>query len=89
MDAIIIAGGIPKPEDPLYPYTQGRSKALVEIAGKPLIQWVLDALVDAKTIERIVIVGLDASSDLSCTKPISHNIKGNPGLQRGSSEKSP
>ncbi len=29
MDAIITAGGIPKPEDPLYEYTQGKSKACV------------------------------------------------------------
>lgn len=68
MDAFITAGGIPKREDPLYHYTQGRSKALVEIAGKPLIQWVLDALEDAKTVERIVIVGLDSSNNLSCKK---------------------
>jgi GTP:adenosylcobinamide-phosphate guanylyltransferase len=68
MDAVITAGGIPKREDALYPYTQGRSKALVEIAGKPLIQWVLDALEDAKTVERIVIVGLDSSNNLRCKK---------------------
>ena len=60
MDAIITAGGIPKPEDPLYPFTQGISKALLEIAGKPMIQWVLDALNEAATIDNIVIVGLDA-----------------------------
>jgi nitrite reductase/ring-hydroxylating ferredoxin subunit len=37
MDAIVLAGGIPLPEDPLYPYTQGHSKALVDIAGKPMV----------------------------------------------------
>lgn len=70
MDAIVIAGGIPKPEDALYPYTQGESKALMAIAGKPLIQWVLDALGEAKTIDQVVIVGLDARGDLTCTKPM-------------------
>ena len=70
MDAIVIAGGIPKPEESLYPNTQGKSKALMGIAGKPMIQWVLDALEAAKTIDRVVIVGLDPGNDISCTKPI-------------------
>jgi GTP:adenosylcobinamide-phosphate guanylyltransferase len=70
MDAVVMAGGIPKPEDALYAYTQGESKALMAIAGKPLIQWVLDALGEAKTIDQIVIVGLDATDKLTCSKPM-------------------
>jgi GTP:adenosylcobinamide-phosphate guanylyltransferase len=70
MDAIITAGGIPKPEDPLYPYTQGISKAMLEIASKPMIQWVLDALTDAVTIDNIVIVGLEANREIISPKPI-------------------
>jgi GTP:adenosylcobinamide-phosphate guanylyltransferase len=68
MDAIVTAGGIPQPDEPLYPYTQGISKALLDIAGKPMIQWVLDALCEAETIEHIVIVGLPEGSDLNCIK---------------------
>ncbi|MCJ7702143.1 MAG: NTP transferase domain-containing protein [Anaerolineales bacterium] len=71
MDAIITAGGIPKPEDLLYPYTQGESKARMQIGGKPMIQWILDAVSQAKTIESVVLVGLDADSGLNCTKPLS------------------
>jgi len=59
MDAVITAGGIPKPEDPLYKYTQGKSKALLEIAGKPMIQWVLDAVCASEKVGRIVIIGLN------------------------------
>ena len=44
MDAIVIAGGIPQPQDPLYTYSHGDSKALIDIAGKPMVQWVLDVL---------------------------------------------
>ena len=29
MDAIVTAGGIPQPGEPLYEYTQGKSKALL------------------------------------------------------------
>ena len=34
MDCVITAGGVPKPDDPLYVYTQGKPKALLEINGR-------------------------------------------------------
>jgi GTP:adenosylcobinamide-phosphate guanylyltransferase len=68
MDAIVTAGGIPQPGEPLYPYTQGKSKALLDICGKPMIQWVLDALCQAETIEHIVMVGLPEESGLIGSK---------------------
>ncbi len=70
MDAVILAGGIPQPDEPLYSYTKGDPKALIDIAGKPMIQWVLDALSDAKHVERVIIVGLSPKNDLVCTKPL-------------------
>ncbi|MEA3351545.1 MAG: nucleotidyltransferase family protein [Chloroflexota bacterium] len=70
MDAVVTAGGIPKPEDALYPYTQGKLKALVDVAGKPMIQWVLDALGASKTVDQVVIVGLDSDSVIECSKPM-------------------
>jgi GTP:adenosylcobinamide-phosphate guanylyltransferase len=68
MDAIVTAGGIPLPEEPLYPATQGESKALVDVAGKPMIQWVLDALSESKTVDNVIIVGLTEKSGLLCSK---------------------
>jgi GTP:adenosylcobinamide-phosphate guanylyltransferase len=68
MDAIVTAGGIPLPEEPLYPATLGKSKALVDVAGKPMIQWVLDALTEAKTVDNVVIVGLTEKMGLQCGK---------------------
>lgn len=70
MDAIVTAGGIPLPEDPLYPYTNGDSKALVDVAGKPMIQWVLDALGGAKHVDNVIIIGLSSKSDVTCKKPL-------------------
>ncbi|KAA3644603.1 MAG: hypothetical protein DWQ07_14395 [Chloroflexi bacterium] len=70
MQAIVTAGGIPEPEEPLYEFSQGASKALIEIAGKTMIQWVLDALSGSKHIENVVIVGLDESSGVTCEKPL-------------------
>jgi len=68
MDAIVIAGGVPGPDEPLYPYTQGAAKAILDVAGKPMAQWVLDALDEAQTIDRIVLVGLQADSGIHSHK---------------------
>ena len=68
MDAIVTAGGIPLPEEPLYPATVGQPKATVDVAGKPMVQWVLDALSESKTVDNVVIVGLTEKSGLECTK---------------------
>jgi len=72
MDAVITAGGIPGPEDPLYEYTQGKSKALLEIAGKPMVQWVLDAVCASENIDHVVIIGLESDSALNCTKSVTY-----------------
>lgn len=59
MDVILTAGGVPGPEDPLYIYTQGKPKALLDLAGKPMIQWSVDCLSAVKQIGTLVIVGLE------------------------------
>jgi len=64
MDVIIPAGGIPRPGNPLYKYTQGKPKAMLDVAGKPMVQWVLDAVSQAKSIEQVAVVGLDRSVDI-------------------------
>jgi GTP:adenosylcobinamide-phosphate guanylyltransferase len=70
MDAIVTAGGIPNPEDPLYSFLKGDAKALVDVAGKPMIQWVLDALGGAKKVNKVIIVGLSPKNQLTCKKPL-------------------
>lgn len=68
MDAVVMAGGVPQPGEPLYPYSQGRSKALLDISGKPMAQWVVDALTNATSIKRLVVVGLEPNSGLESPK---------------------
>jgi len=70
MDAIVTAGGIPQPEDSLYTYSHGDSKALIDVAGKPMIQWVLDALSDAKMVDNVIVIGLSPKSGVTCKKPL-------------------
>ena len=70
MDVLVTAGGIPQPDELLYPYTQGKPKALLDICDKPMVQWVLDALSGAKQVDKVVIIGLNEESHVSCTKPL-------------------
>ncbi len=68
MDAIVTAGGIPQPDEPLYEYTKGENKALLNVCSKPMIQWVLDALAGAEAVDSVVIIGLEESSQFECPK---------------------
>lgn len=70
MDAVVMAGGIPQPDELLYPYTLGKPKAMLDILGKPMVQWVLDALSGAQRVENVVLIGLTEDSGVTCTKPL-------------------
>lgn len=71
VDAVILAGGIPKPDEPLYAYTQGKPKALLEMGGRSMLQWIVEALDKATTIRRIAVSGLTgADVSLSTRKPL-------------------
>lgn len=72
MYAVVTAGGIPQPGEPLYDNTRGAVKAMLDVAGKPMIQWVLDALSGARTVAGVIVVGLPADSGLTCLKPIDY-----------------
>ena len=70
MNVIVTAGGCPQPGDPLFPLTRGGLKALLDVAGRPMVQWVLDAINGARSIERIVLVGIPDSAGLASRKPL-------------------
>lgn len=70
MNAIVLAGGIPQPNEPLYAYSKGGSKALIDVAGKPMAQWIVDALAESKSVDQIIVIGLSHKSGLTCSKPI-------------------
>ena len=70
MNVIVTAGGIPQPQDPLYEYTHGLSKSLIDVAGKSMIQWVVDALSGSANISNIVVIGLGAEAGLNTKKAI-------------------
>ncbi len=71
VDAIVPAGGYGKPDDPLYPLVKDGPKAMLPVAGKPMIQWVLDALGGSVRVGQVVVVGLPPDTGLTCgDKPV-------------------
>ena len=53
MDALILAAGY---ATRLYPLTKTRAKPLLEIADKPMIEYVLDGLLTVPDLDRIYVV---------------------------------
>ena len=68
----VTAGWSPKEDDPLAEYTQGRSKALIPIAGKPMIAHVVEALAGSRYIQHFVIVALDPSTGVQFPVPVEY-----------------
>lgn len=70
MYAIVTAGGEIEPDQPLYKLVKGGLKSMISIGGKPMIQWVLDALGKSTGIEGVVVAGLPVETDLQCALPL-------------------
>lgn len=62
MHCLILAGGTVGPEDPLYPYTQGRPKALLDMGGRTMLERVVAALQASSFVEDILLVGIPAET---------------------------
>lgn len=60
MDSIITAGGVCSPDDPLFELTGVEKKALIPLAGRPMISWVVDAVWRSGLVDNIAIVGLES-----------------------------
>lgn len=72
MDCVVIAGGLPGPDDPIYTYTQGKPKALLDMNGRTMLERVIDALQESKHIEDIVVVGLGDDMGMTFKRPVHH-----------------
>lgn len=72
MDCVVIAGGMPSPEDPMYAYTQGKPKALLDFGGRTMLERVLDGLQGAPSIKNIVVVGLGSDLGMTFQRPVHH-----------------
>jgi len=59
MNAIILAGGNLDEGDPLYDENPNQPKSLIDVAGKPMVQWVIEALDRAQLTKDLIVVGLE------------------------------
>lgn len=69
-DAILLAGGLLSPENPLYSEAPGGHRSLIPINGKPMAQWVLDVLTASDVIARVIVIGLAEDCGLTSSKPL-------------------
>ncbi len=70
MDAVILAGGKLKPDDPLYPISPNGARCLIELQGKPMVQWVIDALNASEMVENLYLIGLPDDTRVESSKPL-------------------
>lgn len=62
MHCLILAGGTVGPDNPLYPYTQGKPKALIDMGGRTMLERVISAVQASSFVEDVLVVGLDAEA---------------------------
>jgi CTP:molybdopterin cytidylyltransferase MocA len=68
--AIVLAGGMITENDPLYPLTGELKKSMLPVAGKPMVQWVIEAIDQSKAVSHIVVAGLEDPLWFATTKPV-------------------
>ncbi|MFQ5578127.1 MAG: NTP transferase domain-containing protein, partial [Anaerolineae bacterium] len=72
MQAIITAGGMFKADNPLFIETGIANKALLPIGGKPMVQWVAEALGESQHVDGLVVVGLKDGDFDSGSTPVQY-----------------
>ena len=58
------------PDNPLYHETTDGQRSLIDIHGKPMVQWVIDAMTASKYVDQIYVIGLPPDTNLKTSKPI-------------------
>lgn len=72
INCVVMAGGIPEPDDPLYTITQGKSKVLLDMHGRTMLERVVDALQNSQNVGEILVVGLGNDMGMTFQKPVTH-----------------
>lgn len=72
MDALIVAGGHPGPDDKLYAITQGDPKALIPMGSRTMLERVVDALQSTPQVGQIVVVGIGHDHGMTFKRPVHH-----------------
>lgn len=72
MDCVVVAGGVPQPDDAIYTYTQGKPKALLDMGGRTMLERVVDALQAAQAVDDVIVVGLGGDMGMTFQRPVQH-----------------
>lgn len=69
MNCVVLAGGIPAFDDPLYSLTQGQPKAFLRFGQETLLDKVLQALHSATNVDKVAVVGIAQPGQLTIRYP--------------------
>ena len=79
INAVILAGkALGTKRDPLLEYASGRrtggvkNKALIRIAGREMIRYVVEAIAGSSRVGRMAIVGLNSDEQLDFSRPVEY-----------------
>jgi hypothetical protein len=70
IDALVVAGSTPSEKDVLLEYTGAKKKALIDIAGREMIRYVVEAIGGSSRIGNIVVVGIDPEDGVEFCFPV-------------------
>ncbi len=70
ISAIVLAGGKITDDDPLFPLIGSAKKSMLNVAGKPMIQWVIEAVDQAEMVSNVIVAGLEEELWFDVKKPI-------------------
>mgnify|MGYP001074707368 CR=1 FL=1 len=70
MDAVLLAGGTLSADDPLFHESVAGYRSLTNIHGKPMAQWVIDALAGSDNVGDLYVMGLPEEYVFNGTKPL-------------------
>ena len=79
MNALLLAGGTMPIDDPLYDEAREGCRSLIDVHGKPMAQWVIDALDASDAVNELYVIGLAPQSGLVSAKPM-HYLPDSGGL---------
>ena len=75
VDAVILAGA--PAEDGMVVPAEYPSRAMVQLAGKTMLQWIVDAMCEASCVERVIAVGKVTAKGLDLVLEPSDSFLGN------------
>lgn len=68
INVVVLGGGQLTSDDPLFDISPHGHRSLIDIHGKPMVQWVIDALSQSDWVGTLYIIGLSEQAGLTSEK---------------------